>query len=162
MSNIEQQRLIAAQQMGQIGSMPKGPAIGQTGPTNPPSFYIPDKPGSVAARAVNTVAFTTALGVVCLNAAWGEPVAILIKTAEPRGPPFIPSKIGFRKWHNLKTALSKPLFKNLHSLKIVSVTSISLKLQFINRQFLNIQLSTFAARRIVFSKMQFSTKHFSK
>ena len=72
---IEQQRLIAAQQMG---GMPKGPAINQIGPTNPPSFYIPDKPGSVATRAVNTVAFTTALGVVCLNAAWGEPVAILM------------------------------------------------------------------------------------
>ena len=44
-----------------------------------------------------------------------------ISTAEPRGPPFTPSKIGFRKWHNSKTALSKPLFKNVHSLKIVSV-----------------------------------------
>ena len=32
----------------------------------------------VETRAVNTVAFTTALGVVCLNAAWGEPVAILM------------------------------------------------------------------------------------
>ena len=72
---IEQQRLIAAQQMG---GMPKGPAIIQRGPTNPPSFYIPDKPGSVGARAVNTVAFTTALGIICLNAAWGEPVAILM------------------------------------------------------------------------------------
>ena len=75
---IEQQRLITAQQMGQIGSMPKGPAIDQTGPTNPPLFYRPDKPGSVATRAVNTVAFTTALGVICLNAAWGEPVAIMM------------------------------------------------------------------------------------
>lgn len=72
---IEQQRLIAAQQMG---GMPKGPAINQRGPTNLPSFYIPDKPGSVGTRAVNTVAFTTALGVICLNAAWGEPVAILM------------------------------------------------------------------------------------
>ena len=52
---IEQQRLITAQQMGQIGSMPKGPAIDQTGPTNPPLFYRPDKPGSVATRAVNKV-----------------------------------------------------------------------------------------------------------
>ncbi len=65
---VEQQRLIAAQQAGQIGGMP----------TNPPSFYIPDKPRLVGPRAVNTVAFTTALGVICLNAAWGEPVAILM------------------------------------------------------------------------------------
>ena len=72
---IEQQRLIAAQQMG---GMPKGPGINQGGPTHPPSFYIPDKPGSVGTRTVNTVAFTTALGVICLNAAWGEPVAILM------------------------------------------------------------------------------------
>lgn len=72
---IEQQRLIAAQQMG---GMPKGPTINQRGPTNPPAFYIPDKPGSVGTRAVNTVAFTSALGVICLNAAWGEPVAILM------------------------------------------------------------------------------------
>lgn len=79
---IEQQRLIAAQKAGQIGGIPKGPAIGQTGPTSPPSFYIPfyipDKPRLVGPRAVNTVAFTTALGVICLNAAWGEPVAILM------------------------------------------------------------------------------------
>lgn len=75
---LEQQRLLAAQQMGQLGGMPKGPTIGQTGPTNPPSFYIPDKPILVGPRAVNTVAFTTALGVICLNAAWGEPVAILM------------------------------------------------------------------------------------
>lgn len=72
---IEQQRLIATQQMG---GMSKGPAIGQRGPTNPPSFYIPGKPKLVGPRAVNTVAFTTALGVICLNAAWGEPVAILM------------------------------------------------------------------------------------
>ena len=72
---MEQQRLIAAQQMG---GMPQGPAIGQRGPTNPPSFYIPDKPRATGPRLVNTVAFTTAVGVICLNAAWGEPVAILM------------------------------------------------------------------------------------
>ena len=70
---IEQQRLIATQQMG---GMP--PTIDRGGPTNPPSFFIPGKPGSVGIRAANTVAFTTALGVICLNAAWGEPVAILM------------------------------------------------------------------------------------
>jgi hypothetical protein len=72
---IEQQRLIAAQQMGR---MPIGPAIDRRGPTNPPSFYIPGKPRSVVPRAANTVAFTTAVGIICLNAAWGEPVAILM------------------------------------------------------------------------------------
>lgn len=69
---IEQQRLIAAQQAG------RHPAIGQTGPTRPPTFYIPDRPVLATTRAINTVAFTTALGVVCVNAAWGEPVAILM------------------------------------------------------------------------------------
>lgn len=72
---IEQQRLIAAQQMGR---MPIGPEIDRRGPTNPPSFYIPGKPRSVVPRAANTVAFTTAVGIICLNAAWGEPVAILM------------------------------------------------------------------------------------
>jgi hypothetical protein len=70
---IEQQRLIAGQQAGQ-----RGPAIGKLGPTDPPVFYIPDKPMLARTRAVNTVAFTTALGVICLNAAWGEPVAIIM------------------------------------------------------------------------------------
>lgn len=74
---IEQQHLIAAQQAGRIRSM-AGPAIGQPGPTDPSSFYLPNKPRSVGFRAVNTIAFTTALGVICLNAAWGEPVAILM------------------------------------------------------------------------------------
>jgi hypothetical protein len=72
---IEQQRLIAAQQAGQ--AMPDM-ALGEMGPTSPPPFYIPDKPRLVGPRAANTVAFTTALGVICLNAAWGEPVAIMM------------------------------------------------------------------------------------
>lgn len=63
---------------GQVPVGQRGPAIGQPGPTNPPSFYIPDKPRLVGTRAVNTVAFTGALGVICLNAAWGEPVAIIM------------------------------------------------------------------------------------
>ena len=58
--------------------MAGGPVIGQPRTTDLPSFYVPPKPGSVGSRAVNTVLFTTALGVLCLNAAWGEPVAILI------------------------------------------------------------------------------------
>ena len=72
---VEQQRLLAAQQMG---GMPQGAATNAGGPTNLPSFYIPDKPGSVGTRTANTVAFTAALGVICLNAAWGEPVAIVM------------------------------------------------------------------------------------
>jgi hypothetical protein len=73
----EQQRLIASQQ---LGGRPLGDAIGQREPTNPPSFYIPDKPQLVGPRAINTVAFTTSLGVICLNAAWGEPIAIAMCT----------------------------------------------------------------------------------
>ena len=73
---IEQQYLIAAQQAGKIGAGAINSPIVQ--PTNPPAYYIPDKPKLVGSRALNTVAFTTALGVICLNAAWGEPVAILM------------------------------------------------------------------------------------
>lgn len=63
---VQQQRLLAAQQMG------------QPGPANAPVFYIPNRPMLNGPRAANTVAFTTALGVICLNAAWGEPVAIMM------------------------------------------------------------------------------------
>ena len=69
---IEQQQIIAAQQAGKIGGMSKAR------PTDPPSFYFPDKPGSMRGRALNTAMFTTAMGVVCLNAFWGEPVAVLM------------------------------------------------------------------------------------
>jgi hypothetical protein len=84
---IEQQRMLAAQQTGVIGPG-QGPAgigqapgqapagMDQVGPTNHPAFYIPHKPGTVGGRTVNTIAFTTAMGIICLNAAWGEPTAI--------------------------------------------------------------------------------------
>jgi hypothetical protein len=86
-----------------------------------------------------------------------------MKTAEPRQPSLITSNIGFIKWHDSKKALSKRLFKNLQSLKIISVTSTSLKLlQLMNRQFLNTQLSNSTTLRIVFSNIQFWTKQFSK
>ena len=69
-----QQRLAAQQAGGLYQPMPDpGP-----GPASPPSFYIPDKPRKVGPRAMNTVAFTASLGVICLNAVWGEPVAILM------------------------------------------------------------------------------------
>lgn len=67
-----QQRLAAQQAGGFYQPMPA------PGPTSPPSFYIPDKPRKVGPRAMNTVAFTASLGVICLNAVWGEPVAILM------------------------------------------------------------------------------------
>ena len=74
----EQQRL-AAQQMGQLRAIPPGgPGMSPGGPASPPSLYIPPKPGSTGARAVNTVLFTGAMGIICINAAWGEPVAILM------------------------------------------------------------------------------------
>ena len=72
---IEQQRLIAAQQAG------RGMPIAQLGPTDPPAFYIPDKPVLKGTRAANTALFTASLGVICLNAAWGEPVAVLMCTS---------------------------------------------------------------------------------
>ena len=77
---IEQQRILAAQQMGrQMPGMPPGmPPGGPGGPIGPPSFYIPEKPTAIRSRTINTAAFTAALGVVCLNAAWGEPVAIMM------------------------------------------------------------------------------------
>ena len=46
------------------------------GPTENPAFYLPAKPKGTGARAVNTVFFTTALGIICLNAVWGEPAAV--------------------------------------------------------------------------------------
>ena len=51
---IEQQYLIAAQQAGKapMGPLPKTP-------TEPPSFYIPNKPRAVGSRAANTVARRT-------------------------------------------------------------------------------------------------------
>lgn len=81
---IEQQHLIGQQQAGKIlpgqGLPPSGPPVpgvppGQ-GPTENPAFYLPAKPKGTGARAVNTVFFTTALGIICLNAVWGEPAAV--------------------------------------------------------------------------------------
>ena len=79
---IEQQNLIAAQQaMGPaLGNPAGGPGPGAGNPSGPPSFYLPPKPKAVVPRAVNTVAFTTALGIICLNAVWGEPVAVVMCT----------------------------------------------------------------------------------
>ena len=77
MPNEIQQRLAAQQAGGLYQTMP-APGPGGPGPTSPPSFYIPDKPQKVGPRAINTVAFTASLGVVCLNAVWGEPVAVLM------------------------------------------------------------------------------------
>ena len=78
---VEQQRILAAQQSGQLGAtpgMPGGPGITREGPTSTSSFYLPGKPQLTSSRAINTAAFTTALGVICLNAVWGEPVAIIM------------------------------------------------------------------------------------
>lgn len=71
---LEQQHRIAAQQAGKLGPMPGV----ETGPTSPPSFYIPGKPTTVARRAINTTAFATAMGIICMNAVWGEPVAVIM------------------------------------------------------------------------------------
>ena len=72
-----QQRL-AAQQAGSLYKPMPTPGPGGSGSASPPSFYIPDKPAKVGPRAMNTVAFTASLGVICLNAVWGEPVAVIM------------------------------------------------------------------------------------
>lgn len=103
---IEQQRLIVAQQRGQIGeigAMPEGPRIGQLGPTSPPSFYLPDKPRKVGPRAINTVAFAASIRVICLNAVWGEPVAIVMCSSGLMGIAYtIGKKVVIMMANNLK------------------------------------------------------------
>ena len=74
----DMQQRLAAQQAGGLYQPMPAPGPGGPGPASPPSFYIPDKPGKVGPRAINTVAFTASLGVICLNAVWGEPVAIIM------------------------------------------------------------------------------------
>ena len=74
----DMQQRLAAQQAGGLYQPMLAPGPGGPGPASPPSFYIPDKPGKVGPRVRNTVAFTASLGVICLNAVWGEPVAIIM------------------------------------------------------------------------------------
>lgn len=71
---IEQQNLIAAQQ----AATGMGPVLGN--PSDTSSFYFPGKPKAMGPRTTNTVAFTAALGVICLNAVWGESVAVVMCT----------------------------------------------------------------------------------
>jgi len=61
-----------------LGAPAPGPGSGSGGgaPSNPPAFYIPGKPKTIPGRAVNTVAFTGALGLICLNGFWGQAVAM--------------------------------------------------------------------------------------
>ena len=74
----DMQQRLAAQQAGGLYQPVPAPGPGGPGPASPPAFYIPDKPVKVGPRAINTIAFTTSLGVICLNAVWGEPVAIIM------------------------------------------------------------------------------------
>lgn len=74
----DMQQRLAAQQAGGLYKPMPAPGPGGSGPTSSPSFYIPDKPGKIGLRAMNTVAFTASLGVICLNAVWGEPVAVIM------------------------------------------------------------------------------------
>jgi hypothetical protein len=75
---VDMQQKLAAQQAGGLYKPMPTPGPGGSGPTSPPSFYLPAKPAKVGPRAINTIAFTASLGVICLNAVWGEPVAILM------------------------------------------------------------------------------------
>ena len=74
----DMQQRLAAQQAGGLCRPVPTPGPGGSGPASPPSFYIPDKPAKVGPRAMNTIAFTASLGVICLNAVWGEPVAVIM------------------------------------------------------------------------------------
>lgn len=75
----EQQRLLAGQQTGQ--AVPGILGQGGQAPTNPPSFFIPPKPLASGPRVINTVAFGGSMLIICLNAMWGEPVAIVMCSA---------------------------------------------------------------------------------
>lgn len=54
------------------------PLIAPAKPANPPVFYFPQKPVTPALRMTNTALFGGALGIVCINAVWGEPIAIIM------------------------------------------------------------------------------------
>lgn len=54
------------------------PLIAPLKPANPPAFYLPAKPLVPAHRMANTALFGSAIGIVCLNAFWGEPIAIVM------------------------------------------------------------------------------------
>lgn len=47
------------------------------GPGKPPIFLPIPRPETPGARMANTVGFTGALGYICLNAYWGNPMAVL-------------------------------------------------------------------------------------
>ena len=77
---IEMQQKIAAQHPNGMYNPVAVPGPEGLAPTTPPSFYIPGKPRDIGPRALNTVMFGTSLGIICLNALWGEPVAIVMCT----------------------------------------------------------------------------------
>ena len=61
--------------------VPQVPPIVPVRPVNPPAFYLPPlppKPLLPVSRGANTALFGGAIGVICLNAFWGEPIAILM------------------------------------------------------------------------------------
>ena len=74
----DMQQRLATQQAGILYKPMPTLEPRRSGPASPPSFYIPDKPAKVGTRAINTVAFTVSLGVICLNAVWGEPIVIIM------------------------------------------------------------------------------------
>lgn len=52
--------------------MPGGPPA----PGKPPIYFPLARPETPGARMANTIGFTGALGFICLNAYWGNPVAV--------------------------------------------------------------------------------------
>ena len=76
---IDKQQKIAAQQLGQMPSFPGTPP--GANPTSGPAFIFPQKPNTPASKFGNTVLFGFSMAVICTNALWGEPVAIVMCTS---------------------------------------------------------------------------------
>ena len=80
---IEQQRLIAAQQAGQIGAMPStigGPAVCQPGADQPPIFWSPKKPITEGEKLRATGIFILSTIGICSQAGW-NPIAQIMCAA---------------------------------------------------------------------------------
>ena len=77
---IEQQRLLAAQQAGQLGatpSMPGGPKVGHPGADQPPIFWAPKKPTTDAERLRATMVFVVSTLGICSQVSWNPITQIM-------------------------------------------------------------------------------------
>lgn len=62
--------------------------VGRTGTISLSPFYISDKPTLVGSRVVNTVTFTSALGIIWVNSMSGDSIAILMCSSGFLGIPY--------------------------------------------------------------------------